>query len=108
MLENVGLGMVKNRCGQSDGGTLKLTVCEEWTDRINDSLNVNGDSHQKFMGRHCQKWLWPVCSWEPKIDCISKINIEETDFLHAVTNLEKLKVDSIIFGLAFSKMALAF
>ena len=32
----------------------------------------------------------------------------ETDFLHAVTNLGKLKVDLIIFGLAFSKMALAF
>ena len=34
--------------------------------------------------------------------------IEETDFLHACTNSGKLKVDSMIFGWAWSKMALAF
>ena len=27
--------MVKNGCGQSCDGTLKLTVSEEWTDGIN-------------------------------------------------------------------------
>ena len=31
----LGVGMVKNRCGQSCYGTLKLTVSEEWTDGIN-------------------------------------------------------------------------
>ena len=29
------VGMVKNECDYSCGGTLKLTVSEEWTDRIN-------------------------------------------------------------------------
>ena len=28
------MGMIKNACGQSDHGTLKLTVSEEWIDRI--------------------------------------------------------------------------
>ena len=31
----LGVGMVKNRCGQSCDGTLKLTISEEWTDGIN-------------------------------------------------------------------------
>ena len=31
----LGVGMVKNGCGQSSNGTLKLTVSEEWTDGIN-------------------------------------------------------------------------
>ena len=34
--------------------------------------------------------------------------MEETDFLHAATNSGKLKVDSMIFGWAWSKMAMAF
>ena len=34
--------------------------------------------------------------------------MEETDFLHAVTNSEKLKVDSMIFGWAQSKMEMTF
>ena len=34
-LKVLGVGMVKNGCGQSCYGTLKLTVSEEWTDGIN-------------------------------------------------------------------------
>ena len=34
-VRNLGIGVVKNGCGQSCDGTLKLTVCEEWTDGIN-------------------------------------------------------------------------
>ena len=30
-----GVSMVKNGCGQSDDGTLKLTISGEWTDGIN-------------------------------------------------------------------------
>ena len=30
-----GVSMFKNGCGQSGDGTVKLTVSEEWTDRIN-------------------------------------------------------------------------
>ena len=31
----LGVEMVKNGCGESCDGTVKLTVCEEWTDGIN-------------------------------------------------------------------------
>ena len=34
--------------------------------------------------------------------------MEQTDFLHAVTNSGKLKVDSIIFGWGLSEIAVAF
>ena len=34
-LKVLGACMVKNGCGQSCDGTLKLTVSEEWTDEIN-------------------------------------------------------------------------
>ena len=43
-LEIFGVGMVKNGYGQSGDGTLKLTVSEEWTDRINWFLLVDKDS----------------------------------------------------------------
>ena len=35
MTENFWVGMVRNGCDQSGGETLKLTVTEGWTDRIN-------------------------------------------------------------------------
>ena len=34
-LQGLRIGIVKNGCGQSCDRTLKLTVSEEWTDRIN-------------------------------------------------------------------------
>ena len=34
-LKVLGVCMVKNWCGQSCDGTLKLTVFEEWTDGVN-------------------------------------------------------------------------
>ena len=34
-VENLGVGVVKNGCGQSCDGTLKLTLSEEWTNGIN-------------------------------------------------------------------------
>ena len=33
--------------------------------------------------------------------------MKQTDFLHAGTNLGKIKVDSMIFGWLWSKMAMA-
>ena len=51
------VGMVKNECGQSCDGTLKLTVTEDWTDGINWSFacwykwKLKGD--RKYIG-----WLW--------------------------------------------------
>ena len=47
------LGMVSgNRCGQSGGGTPKLTVFEEWTDGINWFMHVDTDS-QKLKADQC-------------------------------------------------------
>ena len=34
-VENLGVGVVKNGCGQSCDGTLKLTLSEEWTNGLN-------------------------------------------------------------------------
>ena len=45
-LKIFGVGLVKNGCGQSGDGTLKLTVSEEWTDGITDSLHVDKDSQK--------------------------------------------------------------
>ena len=47
--------MIKNGCGQYADGTLKLTISEEGTDRINCFLHVDSDSqklkaNQKFLG----------------------------------------------------------
>ena len=39
-LEVLGVGMVKNECGQSCYQTLKLTVSEEWTDGIKRFFNM--------------------------------------------------------------------
>ena len=42
-------------------------------------MHVDTDSQklktgQKFIGRHGQKWMWPVWSRDFKIDFISKMN----------------------------------
>ena len=71
----LGVGMVKNGCGQSCDGTLKLTVSEEWTDRKTDFLRIDTDSQnlrvdKKFFGWAFQKWMWPVWSRDSKIGCL--------------------------------------
>ena len=61
------------------------------------------------IGVHGQKWMWLVRSQDSKIDYASKtVQIENTDFLHAGTNSEKLKFNSMIFGWAWSKIAKVF
>ena len=40
------MDIVKNKCDQSGDGTLKLTVSEEWTDGITNSLHVDSDSQK--------------------------------------------------------------
>ena len=37
--KNVKVDMAKNQCSQSGHGTLKLTVFQEWTDRMNWLFN---------------------------------------------------------------------
>ena len=71
-LKIFGVGMVRNGCGQSGDGTLKLTVSEEWTDGITDFLYVYTDlqklkADQNVLGGHSQKWVWQVWSWALKL-----------------------------------------
>ena len=42
-------------------------------------LNVNTNlqklkTHRKFSVGHGQKWVWPICSRDSKIDCILRMN----------------------------------
>ena len=61
---------------------------------------------KNLLGGHAHKLMWPVRSQDSKIDCVSKIEqMELTDLLHAGTNSGKLKVDSVIFGWVWSKIA---
>ena len=72
------VGMVKNGCGQSGDGTVKLTVSKEWTDGINHFIYWYWfrkiKSWSKFLVVNGQKWVWPVWSWDSKFYCISKMN----------------------------------
>ena len=66
-----------------------------------DFLHVDTNSHKlnvdkKILVGYGQKWVWPVWSWDSKIDCFSRMNW--IDFLHVGPNIEKLKVISMIFG----------
>ena len=80
MLKILGVDVVKNGCGQSCDGTLKLTLSEEWKNGINlffacwcRFITVKSWSKYLLSG-HGQKWVWPVWSWDSKFDCISKLN----------------------------------
>ena len=66
---------------------LKLTVSQEWADGITDFLHVDTDSQKLTVS---QKWTDGI-NW----------------FLLAGTNPGEHKVDSIIFGWAWSKMVMA-
>ena len=78
-LKILGAGMVKNGCGQSFDGTLKLTVSEEWTMNwlnkpifcILIQIHKNQKLIRNLLGGHGQKCVWIVWSWDSKIDCIS-------------------------------------
>ena len=39
-------------------------------------VQIHGNQNllEHFWGGHGQKWVWPLCSWESKIDSISKMN----------------------------------
>ena len=55
----LGVGMVKNGCGQSGDRTLKLTVSEGWIDGVNwfflyvDTVSPNLKVDKNFFG-----WAW--------------------------------------------------
>ena len=46
MIEISGVGIVKNKCGQSFDRALKLAVSEGWTDGISCFLHVDTDSQK--------------------------------------------------------------
>ena len=60
---------------------------------------------EKVLGGQSQKWLWPVWSWDSKIDHRKNKYMEWTDFLHDGKNSGKLKSYFDDFW-AKSKMAL--
>ena len=66
------VGMVKNGCGQSGHGNLKLTVPQKWTNGINWFFSSwykfrRAKSWFNDFGGGCsQKWPWPFNSWDPK------------------------------------------
>ena len=100
-----GLAWSKNECGQSGDGTLKLTVSEEWPDRINWFFacwyrfsKIKSWSNFLRMGMvkngSCQSVHRTL-----KLTVSQKNEqMEQTVFLHAGTNSENQKVDSMIFG----------
>ena len=75
-----------------------------------DSPKLKAD--QRF-GGYSQEWVWLVWSWEPGHGTL-KLTVSQNWadginwFFHSGTNSGKLKVDSVIYGWALSKMAVAF
>ena len=70
-----------------------------------DSQKLKAD--QNILGGHSQKWVWRVWSWDSKVDYLKNEQMKWTDFLNDATNSGKLKVGSMVFGLAWSKIAMA-
>ena len=72
-LKILGVGLIKNGCGQSCDGTLKLTLSEEWTNWVNWFFACWYKSWSKIYWVGMVK---NVCgqSGHSKIDCISKLN----------------------------------
>ena len=78
-------------------GWNKLIFCMLTQIRKNQKLT------KIFLGGHSQKWVWPAWSRDPEIGCL-----QHTGFLHVGTNSGKLKVDTMIFEWAWSKMEVVF
>ena len=60
-----------------------------------------------FLVGKVKKWVWPVWSLNSKFNCIMNEQMEQTDFLHTGANSGHLKVISMIFEWASSKMSVA-
>ena len=58
VLETFWGGHGRNGCGQSGGGTLKLTVSEKLTDGITDFFNVDTDSQKFKADKKLFGWEW--------------------------------------------------
>ena len=54
----LGVGMVKNECGQSGDRALKLNVSEEWVDGMTDFLHVGADSQRLNANQEFFRRAW--------------------------------------------------
>ena len=110
-LKILGVGVVKNGCGQSYVGTPKLTRSEEWTNRIDWFFAC----WCRFLTVKCRSkiyWVGMVkngCGHGTLKLTVSQNWADEiTWFFASSTNAGMLKVESFIFERALSKMAVAF
>ena len=73
------------------------------TEEINEIALI-----KKFLVGYGQKWVWPVWSCDSKINCFLRMNLwNELIFCMLVQIEESLKVISMIFGWAWSKIGVA-
>ena len=114
MIENIWGEHGQNGCGQSDDRTLKLTVSENWADRINwfFACSYRFTKNKGWTKRFWVSMFKNGCGHSAhrtlKLTVFQKWTDGKFDFLHVVTNSGKLKVDSVIFGCSWSKTVMAF
>ena len=59
MIENFGVSMIKNVCGQSGDTVLKLTVSQECTNEVYRSFAFDTDSQKLKVDQNFFGWSWP-------------------------------------------------
>ena len=80
-LKNFGVGMVRNGCGQSGHGTLKLTVSQEGIDGMNwffaywCKVRKAKSEFNDFWVNRVQLYVWPFSSWDLKICFILRMSL---------------------------------
>ena len=79
--KNFWVGMVKNGCGQSGHGTLKLTVSREWIDGMNwffvywCKFRKTKSYFNDFWVGVVKNMAWPFSSWDPRMCCILRMRV---------------------------------
>ena len=72
--------MSQNDIGQSYWRNFKSTISLEQKDEkvlsfcMLVQIRGNQNLFEKYFCGHGQKWVWPLCSHDSKIDCISRSN----------------------------------
>ena len=71
--------MGQNALSQSDCEFSNQLFCQNKSMKQPHSLHADTNSQklkneQRFFTGHGQKWVWPIWSWNSKIDCISRMN----------------------------------
>ena len=88
----------QNTLGQSDCRILNINTSQEQNDEMTwFFLQIHGNwkLNQKYWGRVCQKWLWPLRFQDSQTGSISRRNWwkKVLHWLHVDTNPGKLKVN---------------